>query len=134
MADTSHVTTAAKKAATQRGAATTDPRLSAGTSQAANADRNLATISEEVTATQGTTSRYPQVKAGISAAVSSEATRNTSEQKGPISVERETAPGEKAKKGPLSSEISNVKNFLRWRRRQYQYSGRQVLLTVSGPR
>ena len=95
MAGTSQVTAEANKAATQRGV---------GTSQAANAARDLAPTSEEVTATQGSTSRDPWVLAGIGI-----------DHKGSTPMEQEPAPGERVNKTPLFvTGVSKVRSFLRW--------------------
>ena len=95
MAGTSQATAVANKEATQRGA---------GSSQAAKAARDLAPISEAVTAAERATSRDPWVLAGIG-----------TEQKGSTPMEQESAPGERVNKTPLFMKgVSNARSFLRW--------------------
>ena len=107
--------TVGKKATIPRGAASTDLRVSAGTSHAANAAGNLDTVSEEVTAEQGATSRDLRVKAGMGTAVNSVVTRATAGQEGPSPMGQETAPGERINKTPLFvTVVVNVKLFLKW--------------------
>ena len=55
----------------KRGAASTDPWVSAATSHATNAAGNLDSVWEELTAEHGATSRDPRVNTGMGAAVNS---------------------------------------------------------------
>ena len=110
VAGTSYGTAAAK-----RGATSIDRRVSAGTSQLANAAGNLDTVSEEMTAEHGAISRDPRVKAGMGTAVNSVVTRATAGREGPSPMEQETAPGERINKTRLFvTGVVNVRLFLKW--------------------
>ena len=112
---TGNLATVVNKAANLRGAASTDPRVSAGMSHAANAAGNLHNVVEEVTTEQGATSRDPRAKAGMSTAVNSVATRATAGLEGTSPMEQETAPGEGINKTTLFVKgVVNVRLFFKW--------------------
>ena len=98
--------------------------------EGAGAARNLATISEEVIAAQGATSRDLRVEAGKGAAVKSEATRATSEKKCSIPMGQETAPIKKKTflrdRDIERKELPLVAQAEYWWRRQRQDPWRQA--------